>query len=54
MIASSFDGVGNYDSSGVFNNAGTVNSGGDAGTYTVAADGTLTVTSISGNTTTGA
>jgi large repetitive protein len=48
-----FDGAGNHDDSRVLNDAGSITSGVDTGTYTVAMDGTLTIKSSAGYTTTG-
>jgi hypothetical protein len=48
-----FDGAGNHDDSGVLNDGGSITSVVDTGTYTVAADGTLTIKSSAGYTTTG-
>jgi hypothetical protein len=48
-----FDGGGNHDDSGVLNDAGSITNSADTGTYTVAGNGTLTIKSSTGYTSTG-
>jgi hypothetical protein len=53
LLTLTFDGAGNFSGTDVQNNGGTIASSSTSGTYTVAADGTLTITKTGGPTITG-